>query len=116
MEQTEMELRCPHCSHVERCGSSQMLARLQAVGALRRTHEPESGLVLELFAAMVHRFSCEQCGEKGLTCHEANDEEWDDWQVIRNCESCRQPISPERLAVFPQTKLCLACQGKRGCR
>lgn len=112
MEYTEMELRCKHCSHIERCGSRQMLARLQAAGALRRTREPESELVLELFAATVDRFTCEQCGEKDLTCHEITDNDWGVWEVIRNCESCRQPISPERLEVFPQTQLCLACQGK----
>ena len=112
MEYTEMELRCTHCSHIERCGSSQMLARLQAAGALRRTREPEQGLVLELFIATVDRFSCQQCGQTGLACHEASDEPWDEWQDVKPCDACRQPISPDRLEVFPQTKLCSACQGK----
>ena len=112
MEHTEMELRCTHCSNVERCGSSQMLSRLQAAGALRRIREPELGLVLELFAAAADRFACEQCGHQGLTCHQASDDGWDEWTTVRNCESCRQAISPQRLEVFPQAKLCLACQGK----
>lgn len=29
------------------------------------------------------------------------------------CEDCGRPIDPERLEIFPQTTLCVACKGKR---
>jgi predicted RNA-binding Zn-ribbon protein involved in translation (DUF1610 family) len=112
MEYAEMELRCSGCSHVERCGPSQMLARLQAAGALRRTREPEPELVRQLFQATASRFACQACGHQGLACREADADEWDDWRAVRPCQACGQPIAPERLEVFPQTKLCSACQKK----
>ena len=29
------------------------------------------------------------------------------------CEGCGQPINPERLEIFPEATLCVACQSKK---
>src|SRR5262249_38658215 len=40
-----------------------------------------------------------------------DDAEWNaDFPAVRGCESCGQPIPPERLEVFPDAELCVACQ------
>lgn len=108
-DRIQMELSCPSCSRVERCDESQMLARLQQAGALRRMREPEPDLVLELFRGSVDRFACAECGRVGLAVAEASDD-WDEWSDARSCESCGRPISRERLEVFSDAKLCAACQ------
>ena len=111
MEQDRLVLVCPDCSNVEQCGYSQMLARLQQVGVLRRTTDPEPDLVCELFESTVARFACANCGQVGLTAREASDD-WEGSSLGRRCEVCGQSIPTERLEVFPDTKLCATCQRK----
>jgi len=111
-EECRMELTCPSCSTVERCGYSQMLARLQGVGVMRRSKDPEPELVRELFESTATRFTCPECKHVGLSVGEAKDDDWDDRGAGVACRGCRQVIPRERLEIFPGTKLCAACQQK----
>jgi len=88
-----------------------MLARLRAVGMLRREKEPSWELLGELFASAAGRMTCPKCNHRGLSVSEADDE-WEDaeWDTPRSCTECGQPIPAERLAAFPQTQRCVACQ------
>ena len=76
-----MELHCPRCHHIERCHKPQMVARLQQVGVLRRTNEPEPVLIQELFAATAQRYSCGQCAHIGLNPRAGRDKDWDECQT-----------------------------------
>lgn len=87
-----------------------MLARLQQIGAMRRSKDPEFELVSELFTSLAARFACAGCGGLGLSVREATDDSWDDWETSRACQSCGKPIPKERLDVFPDTKVCAVCQ------
>jgi len=109
----QTELRCRHCSHVERAGFSQMLTRLQQVGVLRRCKDPDPQLVWELFVSTAPRFACGRCGQTGLLTGAAAD---DDWDEPKRCERCDASISRERLEVFPDAKLCATCQKKSEAR
>lgn len=104
-------LTCPDCSNIQYCGYPQMLSRLQDVGMMRRSKEPEAMMVVQLFESTAKRFACTACLHVGLQVGDAEDE-WDDWGQARSCESCRQPIPPERLEIFPDSKLCVSCQQK----
>ncbi len=107
-----MELTCPACAVTEHCGYARMLTRLQSVGVMRRSKDPDPALVKELFASTAERFACASCTHVGLATREAPDEGWDEWGGAVACEGCRQPIPRERLEIFPGTKLCAACQQK----
>lgn len=111
-ELRHMELTCPACSESERCGYSQMLQRLQAVGVMRRSKDPEPTLVTELFESTANRFACSVCGHVGLGVGETQEEDWSGWGEAVACSGCRQPIPHERLELFPKTKLCAPCQQK----
>jgi len=92
-----------------------MLARLQHVGVLRRSKEPDLDLLAELFAAHAKRLACAACGHIGLSTRgcdadDWDDDDWDDWGAGRACEVCGQPILSERLQVFPAASRCAACQ------
>jgi hypothetical protein len=41
------------------------------------------------------------------------DEDEDAWGDVRSCERCGATIPAERLEVFPDTRLCVACQQRR---
>jgi predicted RNA-binding Zn-ribbon protein involved in translation (DUF1610 family) len=66
-------------------------------------------LIGELFRSAAGRFTCPGCQTVGLTTRPLVDES-DEWGMPRACESCGQPIARQRLEVFPQTRLCVACQ------
>jgi len=111
-DEMRMELVCPACAAVERCGYSQMLMRLQGVGVMRRSKDPEPTLVRELFGSTADRFACATCERVGLHVRQGEADDWEDWGGAVACKSCRQPIPRERLEIFPGTKLCAACQQK----
>ncbi|MEO8495207.1 MAG: TraR/DksA C4-type zinc finger protein [Planctomycetota bacterium] len=111
-DECRVEVTCPSCSMVERCGYAQMLTRLQSAGVMRRSKDPEPDLVRELFKSTACRFSCSTCEHVGMTVREAQDDDGADWGGAVACKGCRQPIPRERLEIFPGTKLCAACQKK----
>lgn len=87
-----------------------MLARLQALGKLRRAVDPEEALVVELFSTSAEVMRCASCGHVGLHVGEAVAH--DDWDDVRKCEGCGQTIPAERLEVFPDARRCVACESR----
>ena len=73
---------------------------------LKRARDPEPELLLELLTSAVERLGCRNCKHVGLSL-QAVDEQ--DWPTRSNCQSCGQPISPERLEVLPETTSCASC-------
>jgi hypothetical protein len=106
-----VRVTCPACSASSLWGPQQVLDRLRTVGLLRRQKEPDWDLIYEVFPSAVDRMVCSQCGQRGLSVAEAEDE-WDDEPSNpgRCCSGCGQPIPPERLAAFPDTQRCITCQ------
>ena len=87
-----------------------MVEWLRRAGLMRSESDADADIVVELFRASSHKFTCPACSQHGLaTCEpvEDNDEAWD---LSRNCEACGRPIPAERLEVFPDTRLCVSCQ------
>ena len=102
---------CSACCTTAFWGPEQVLARLRAVGMLRREKEPAWDLIIELFPTAAARLVCDKCGHQGLQVSEAQDE-WDDADgaTSRSCIDCGLPVSTERLAAFPDTQRCMRCQ------
>lgn len=97
----------------------QRLAWLRAVGKLRQEAKPDAALIDELFRTTAGQFACRVCGAVGLSVKPVDDEDEDvAWGQPRRCEDCSAPIPRERLELFPQTRLCVACQSRdeRGAR
>ena len=102
-------LKCPACRKEEYLGLPQALKRLASLGMLKRQQSPAHELVLELLQNTLGQFSCSACGATGLTLEE--DASWDEQLHGRRlCQQCATPIDPDRLEVFPDTELCVACQ------
>lgn len=100
-------LQCRHCKNQKRLLEPQMVELVQRYGMLRRDSSPPADLLKELLASVVGQLPCEACGGLGATV----EEDWsDDWSDEVLCEGCKKPIDPERLEVFPDTKLCPKCQ------
>jgi RNA polymerase-binding transcription factor DksA len=94
------------------CGPAQMLDWLRSVKMVRRDAAPEPDLLPELFRAAAARFACPQCEAPGLSVGESDVDDDEAWGMARKCESCGQPIAHERLEVFPDSQLCVACQAQ----
>lgn len=109
---TYQDVSCPNCGRRESLRPEQMAAKLRTVGLLRRADDPEPDLVAELFSAALARLRCEHCGNLGLALAEPEELAADDWGDPVPCERCGHPIPPERLELFPDSKLCVACQQK----
>ena len=111
---TTVELACPKCHWSAVCGPGDMLRWLRTVKMARRDTEPDPELIAELFRSALDRFECPDCQAKGLIAgaNRAEAEERDDeaWGMARVCQGCQRPIPRERLEVFPDTRLCVACQ------
>jgi predicted RNA-binding Zn-ribbon protein involved in translation (DUF1610 family) len=105
------ELHCSACLAATSCGPKEMAARLRQVGKLRRAAEPEAVVLAELFVAAAPGFRCDACGHVGLSPKPAAGDN-DDWEGQRACESCGRLIPAERVELFPNVKVCVACQSK----
>jgi predicted RNA-binding Zn-ribbon protein involved in translation (DUF1610 family) len=79
---------------------------------LIKTGPIEVDLLAELFRASVGNFTCPQCGNAGLTVTPGESLDNEAWGEARKCESCGAPIPAERLEVFPDSRLCVACQNR----
>jgi len=104
-----LELRCGQCGFCAVCDVSEMLRWLHSVGMLRREKKPPVDLIEELFLSTAGRFACPQCSAVGLSAGPPQEDEAD-WDQSPPCEACGKPIPPERLEVFPDTRLCAACK------
>jgi predicted RNA-binding Zn-ribbon protein involved in translation (DUF1610 family) len=87
-----------------------MLDWLRGVKMVRPSSQPEPELIGELFRSAAGRFTCPACQTIGLSTRGFVEESDEAWGMARPCESCGQAIARERLEVFPQTRLCVACQ------
>jgi hypothetical protein len=113
-------LACAKCGWRTTCGEDELARRLRTLGLLRRSPHPPAELVSELLRVHVHRLSCDACHNTGLYSPAVSAGAWagsqavsdddGDWQQARICEVCREPISPDRLEVFPTAKRCAKCQ------
>jgi DNA-directed RNA polymerase subunit M/transcription elongation factor TFIIS len=90
-----------------------MLQWLKSAGMVRRDAAPDLDLLPELLRSAAGRMKCPECGQVGLSAEaipeDADDE---DWGMQRQCAICDQPIPAERLEIFPNAELCVACQAK----
>lgn len=109
-------LACPKCGWQTTCGEDEQARRLRTLGLLRRAPHPPTELISELLRLNVHRLTCDACHSTGLFSPAvsagtmAGSEDLGDWQQARICEVCREPISPDRLEIFPTARRCAKCQ------
>ena len=101
-------LACRQCSWTTLCSDLDIVAWLQRHGRLRRAEQPEADLTQEMFRVTADRFACPACGAVGLAV--GDPDEADEWESGRACDVCRQVIPPERLEVFPDTRVCAQCK------
>lgn len=105
-------LSCIACGWRTVCGPADIVSRLRLVGLLRRDADPDEEILAALLPEAAGRMTCPGCKAIGLVATEADEEDADDWQAAVLCESCRKPIDPERLEVFPDSKRCVPCQSR----
>src|SRR5689334_3742488 len=104
------ELVCRSCQARTPFGLVEMDRMLRGLKLLRSDAKPDPEIVVELIKAAQPKLVCPYCGATGLVL-EASEELPDEaWGMARPCEGCGKPIPPERLDVFPDTRLCTACQ------
>jgi Zn finger protein HypA/HybF involved in hydrogenase expression len=118
-------LVCTQCGWLTIGGEEDIVRRLRALGLFRRAPHPPIELVSELLKTNAHRLTCDACHQPGLAIiahgdagsleiHSsvilAESEDDGDWQQAVICQVCREPISPDRLEVFPKAKRCAKCQ------
>jgi len=104
------EWSCTDCGYVEQTVASELLRRLQQVGAMKRAEEPDLDIALELARSATVRFTCPRCKRGSLIPARASETEDDDWGDPKPCVACGKPIPAERVAFFPEVERCSACQ------
>ena len=104
------ELNCPKCNWRVQCSPASALDWLRQAKMVRRDTAPEPDLLGELLRAAGPRLCCPKCGGLGLDVRPADGENDEDWGMARTCQACGKPIARERLEVFPDVQLCIACQ------
>ena len=105
---------CPACKYAEESSRDALVSRLRNAGLLKRVQTEDAGdaaYLLELARCVADRIDCPSCGTSGFQPQLADEVE-EDWGDARKCESCRGVIPAERLEVFPDSRLCMACQRK----
>ncbi len=113
-------LVCTQCGWRTIGGEEEIVRRLRALGLFRRAPHPPIELVSELLKTHAHRLTCDACHNTGLYSPAvsagslagslAESESRGDWQQAILCQICREPISPDRLEVFPNARRCAKCQ------
>jgi DNA-directed RNA polymerase subunit M/transcription elongation factor TFIIS len=103
-------LQCSSCDRVEYCDVDNLLRKLRSVQMLRRNVEPDEELIRELIAQAADRLPCPKCDSHGVSISDNDPFDDDAWGDPKKCERCSAKIPPERLEVFPDTKLCMKCQ------
>jgi hypothetical protein len=111
-----IEIRCANCRFATMFDAAAVAGWLQAAGRLHRHSEATTGELRELALALAPQIPCTGCGELRLAAAVVGDDS-DDWPMARRCEDCGQLISPERVEVFPDTRVCTSCQSRdeQGC-
>ncbi|MEX2137685.1 MAG: TraR/DksA C4-type zinc finger protein [Pirellulales bacterium] len=72
----------------------------------------DTDMLAELFRTSAGRFTCPQCHHAALLASPAEPLDDEAWGESRKCDSCGVPIPPERVEIFPETRLCVACQNR----
>jgi hypothetical protein len=88
-----------------------VLARLRSIGMVTRD-VPDDATLTELARVAAKKLSCPGCEGVGLLVEHAPDDDAELWGDPIPCEVCGKMIPAERLAVFPDSKVCTLCQGK----
>ena len=109
---SDFDLRCSQCHWTTVCAPTQMADWLRRYRVVKRTTEADTDLLIELFRTSADRFTCPQCGHTGLIALPSEPVDDEAWGEARKCESCGAPIPAERLEIFPDTRLCVACQNR----
>ena len=104
-----MDLGCSACGWAGECDQAGIERRLRDAGFLKRNPHPTRDELRELVVGVADRLICPQCGQRGLTVRKSPEPEGD-WQAAPRCQQCGQPIDPERLEIFPNTRTCVHCQ------
>ncbi len=105
------DLVCTHCGERETLRPGQLLDRLRATGVLRRAKDPDPDEILELVRANLGKLTCPACERAGMKLEaSATDDDAEAWGDPKPCEACGALIPAERLELFPNTTLCVACQ------
>ena len=73
---------------------------------LRSQADLDFAILRELFRVSAEKFTCPQCGRKGLTTKPSEPLNEEEWGMARNCSECGIVIPAERLEVFPEATLC----------
>ncbi len=79
---------------------------------VKSTTDADIDVLVELFRTSADRFTCPLCSHSGLIASASEPLEDEAWGESRKCESCGAPIPAERLEIFPDTRLCVACQNR----
>lgn len=103
-----MHWHCPSCNRDEATPRDVALQRLRDLGRLKRVERTETSLLLEIARLAAGEIYCPDCGAAGMELRTGAPQR-DDFGGKR-CEVCQKSIDPERLEVFPDSKLCTACQ------
>jgi transposase-like protein len=109
---SEFDLRCFACGWMSVCGPAQMTDWLLRHRLIKRTSDIDTDMLAELFRSSAGKFVCPQCGQSDLAASPSAPLDSEAWGEARKCETCGAAIPPERLEVFPETRLCVACQNR----
>lgn len=106
-----IELECRDCHWWTLCGETEIVRRLRALGAFRRSAEPPEEMVREVLLSQGSRLACDRCRKDGLSIRlDAGQDDRGQWEQVVVCEICREPIPPERLEFAPGATRCVGCQ------
>ena len=107
-----VELGCPRCGETSLSSAGEIAHRLAANGMLRRESDPEWEVMVELLKSLASSLTCSDCAHQGLVVREADEFDDEAWGMGRRCEMCGQPIPPERLEIFPDSRTCAICKNR----
>jgi hypothetical protein len=110
-ETWHIEIRCASCRFATMFDAAAIAVWLQEAGRLHRHSEATLDELRELALALAPQIACGSCGELRLTAALVEDDP-NDWPTARRCEDCGQLIPPERLEIFPDTRVCTQCQSR----
>ncbi|HUY87803.1 MAG TPA: TraR/DksA C4-type zinc finger protein [Pirellulales bacterium] len=110
-ETWHVEIRCAGCRWATMVDPAGAASWLSAAGRLRSHSEATRHELRELAVALAPQIACTNCGQTRLTAMLIEDDPAA-WPEARRCDDCGELIPPERLEVFPETRLCTHCQGR----
>lgn len=112
MATLSLEWKCGKCRWAAVENHEEILARLRAISMATRD-VPDVETLAELARVAAHKLRCPSCGGQGLNVGVPPEDDDEFWGDPLPCEACGVMIPAERLAVFPQSKLCAKCQAKQ---